>query len=135
MRKANATILLVAAMCVAAGCQKLSYSKTLKLGPGNVEDIATFDPPVYDQRVTVTVEPTSAAVSAYLVKEADSLPAARRLRNKQEPDAAAVLGSRVSVGAPQAYTFEASVPAKVGYTLLLKGGSQATDVKVTLVGR
>ena len=78
MRKAKVTIVLVAALFVAAGCQKLSYTKTLKLGPGNVEDLATFDPPVYDQRVTVTIEPTTAAVSAYLVKEADSLAAARR---------------------------------------------------------
>jgi hypothetical protein len=135
MRKANLAILFVAVVLLGAtGCQKLHFTKTLKLGPGNVEDFH-FDPPAYNQRVTVTIEPTGGGVSAYLVKEADWEAAARNLRKNAEPDAGILLGSRVSRGPAETYTFEATVPAKTEYALLVKAGSQMADVKITVVGR
>ena len=135
MRSTKGTMLLLAALLVGlAGCQKLNYSKTFTLGPGNMEDLH-FDPPAYNQRVTVTIAPTNGAVSAYLVKESDFDKVSASLKRNAEPAASLVLGSRVSRGVAEEYSFEASVPAKTEYALVIKCDMKQTDVKVTVVGR
>lgn len=134
MRKATGAIWLVAVLLLTAGCQRLNFTSTYKLGPKNVHDLH-FDPPAYNQRVTVTIEPTGGGVSAYLMREEDSGAAEAQLRKNIEPDGSKLLGFKISRGPAEAYTFEATVPAKTGYALLLKNGPQAADVKVTVVGR
>ena len=135
MRKTTLAIWFVASLLlVTTGCQKLHFTKTLKLGPSHVEDFH-FDPPAYNQHVTVTIEPTGGAVSAFLVKEADSEKAARMLKRSSELNTNMVLGSRVSKGAAEKYSFEVDVPAKTDYALLVKAGTLAADVKITVIGR
>jgi hypothetical protein len=119
----------------AAGCQKLSFEKTMEVPMGIVAAGLEFSPPTYKQSVTVTIEPQSASVSAYLVKTEEKDAVEKALFSDKEPPAAAVLGSRVSTGATETYSFDATVPAKQGYTLLLKGNKKkSTEVKVKVVG-
>jgi hypothetical protein len=135
MRIANwATLAVPALLALAAGCQRLNYSKTFDLNPLAVQELE-FDAPAYAQRLTVTVAPTSAGVSAYLMKAADREAVERALQADKQPAASLLLASRVSTGAPETYSFEATVPAKTPYTLLLKAGPKTTQVKATVVGR
>lgn len=128
-------VLLVAVLLAGiSGCQKLRFEKTYDLSAG-VPHSLEFDPPAYQQRVTVTITPTAAGVSAYLCKESDAREVTKVLEAvKGEPRASALLGSRVSKGEAETYTFEATVPAKTAYTLLLKS-LRATQVRVEVIGR
>jgi hypothetical protein len=131
----SALLLLAALLAAAAGCQKLTYEKTIHLDPGEVYEIE-FSAPSYQQKVTVTIDPKTSGVSAYLLKSSDKA-AVKGVLNKVkggEPPASALLASRVSSGGPEKYTFEATAPAKTEYMLLLKS-SKSTDVTVKLVGR
>ena len=135
MRSAKGTMLLLAALLVGvAGCQKLNFSTTVTLGPNQIHDMEV-PPPAYNQRLTVTIAPTSGAASAYVVKQSDYDKVMSALKKNTEPDAAMLLGSRVSRGIAQEYTFEANVPAKTAYYVLVKADVKMTDVKVTIVGR
>jgi hypothetical protein len=127
-------VLLSLVLALASGCQRLNFSKTYTLSPLVVQEI-TFDPPAYAQKVSVTITPTSAGVSAYLIKAADMQAVDRALQADKEPAASMLLASRVSKAAAETYTFEATIPAKTEYSLLLKGGTKSTDVKVSVVGR
>jgi hypothetical protein len=135
MRKAGWVALLVGAVLApAAGCQRLNYHKTFSLGPLVVQELE-FSAPAYAQKVTVTITPTSAGVSAYLVKASDMEAVGRSLQVDKEPAASLLLGSRVSKGQPETYSFEATVPAKTEYALLLKNSAKSTQVQVSVVGR
>lgn len=135
MRKSGWLMVLVAGLLsVTAGCQRLNYQKTFTLTPLIVQQI-DFSEPAYAQKLAVTIQPTTGSVSAYLVKSADAERVERALQSDKEPPASLLLASRVSRGAAEEYTFEATVPAKTAYTLLLKGGSKPTEVKVSVIGR
>lgn len=125
---------LLALPLLLAGCQRLNYESTLTLEPLSVREIA-FSPPAYTQRLTVTITPTNTGVSSYLVKSADKTQVDRALQAEKEPAASLLLGSRVSKGAAETYSFDASVPAKTEYVLMLKGGPKSTEVKVKVAGR
>lgn len=133
MRKATLAI-VVLLIALTAGCQRLNYKSTFTLKPTEVET-RYFDAPAYHQKVQVTIAPTATGVSAYLIKEDDEIAVRMKLQADKEPEASKLLGGRVSRGAPETYSFEATVPSKTKYCLYLKGGSQATDVTVTVVGR
>lgn len=127
-------LLLFAALALTAGCQRLNYKSSPKLDPLTVHAI-DFTAPAYEQRLTVSVAPVNAGVSAYLIKSADKEAVSQALDAEKEPAASLLLGSRVSKGAAETYTFDATVPAKTPYSLLLKGGKKSTEVKVSVVGR
>jgi hypothetical protein len=123
------------ALLVTTGCQRLNYTTTVQqLSPRQPHDI-NFSSPAYNQKVTITIEPTEAGVSAYLVNNDHVEKVNAMLKQGKEPEVSLVLGSHLSVGSAQKYSFEVSVPAKTPYTLLLKATGRATDVKVTVVGR
>lgn len=135
MRNGVLRALAVAVVLVpTAGCQRLNYSAKFTLGPMAVKEL-TFTPPAYDQKLKVTITPTSGAVSAYLMKADDAMAVERSLQAGKEPPAALLLGSRVSQGNAETYSFEATVPAKVEYALMLKVHAKGTDVSVAVVGR
>jgi hypothetical protein len=134
MRKRSGAVVVLAALLLVGGCQKLNFEQTLTLKPTEVKPYL-FDAPAYEQKVTVTVTPTATGVSAYLCRESDHEKVALQLEAEKEPQAALLLGSRVSKGAAETYSFDATVPAKTPYALLLKGGGKVTEVKVKLVGR
>ena len=59
------------ALLVAAGCQKLNFSKTVNVPANILRDGIIFSPPAYEQKVTVTIEPEKGPVSAYLIKSSN----------------------------------------------------------------
>lgn len=134
MRKGVLAALLVGVALAATGCQRLNYSKKFKLGPVAVQPIH-FGAPAYEQKVKVTIAASGAAVSAYLVKSDDAPKVELALNGSKEPAASLLLGSRVSRGNPETYSFEATAPAKVPYTLLLRSDPRPCEVTVTVVGR
>jgi hypothetical protein len=132
-----AVLALVAGILVASGCQKLNFEKTYNVGQNLVSEQIIFSAPAYDQKVTVTIEPVSGPVSAYLMKSSDHKAVDDALNHQKEPSPSLLLGSRVSPknGPAEAYSFDATVPAKTEYVLLLKAGLKSTEVKVKVVGK
>jgi hypothetical protein len=133
MRSRLAIVSLVALLSL-VGCQKLNFEKTYNMQPLEVRDLI-FTAPAYQQKVTVTITTTTAGVSSYLCKEDDQTRVMLSLNADKQPPASLLLGSRVSEHGAESYQFEATVPAKTPYVLLLKAGKQATEVKVKVVGR
>jgi hypothetical protein len=119
---------LLTAFVLLAGCQRLNYEKTLKVSPGEYP-VIDFDAPRSEQKVTVQVTSPGVPISAYLVKESDKTAANEALDRAKAP--AALLGSKEKAEDIQ---FEATVPARTGYTLLLRS-NKATDVKIKVTGR
>jgi hypothetical protein len=135
MRNGVLRALAVAALLVpTAGCQRLNYTKKFTLGPMAVQKV-DFSAPAYEQKLKVTVTPTGGPVSAYLTKADDAQAVERFLDGGKEPPASLLLGSRVSQGSAETYSFDATVPAKVEYTLLLRAQAKGTDVSIAVVGR
>jgi len=133
MRSRAVFYLLPLLLCLAVGCQRVRIEKSYKMEAQAVQ-LLGVDPPAYQQQVKVTVEPVSAGVKAYLVKEVDEKIAQDALGSEKEPRADIVLGSGGSEQA-RPFSFEATIPAKTGYTVLLKTATKGTDVKVTIVGK
>ncbi|MFO0880072.1 MAG: hypothetical protein U0840_22220 [Gemmataceae bacterium] len=132
------SILCIVAGCLLAqtGCRKLTFNKTANLGPGEVQQVASISPPTYGQKVSVTITPKDGPVSAYLCKSSDDDAVRKALDQvKQEPAAGLLLASKPAGQAAEAFTLEASIPAKTGYSLWLRGGSKTTEVKIDLVGK
>ncbi len=137
MRTRFLALALLAGLLAASGCQKLNFERTVDVPMGLVGDALIFDPPAYKQKVAVTITPESGSVSAYLIKSEQKDAVEKALFNDNKPPSDAVLGSRVSTGeGAEEFSFDATVPAKQGYTLLLKGNKKsASKVKVKVVGR
>jgi hypothetical protein len=104
---------------------------------GLVHDPIIFSAPAYEQKVTVTIEPKSAPVSAYLIKSSDEKAVVVALLREKQPAPSLLLGGRAAPnkGPAKAYSFDATVPAKTEYILLIKGGLKSTEVKVKVVGK
>jgi hypothetical protein len=125
---------LIAPALLVAGCQKLADERTVKVAPMDIYKIS-FSAPSYKQKVTATVAPEGAAVSAYLVKDSDVEAVEKALNAEKEPEGAPLLSGKVSKGDPETYTLEAEAPAGTAYTLILKGGAKQAEVKLKVVGR
>jgi hypothetical protein len=136
MRSRFLALAVLGSLLTTNGCQKLNVEKTVNVQMGIPQEAFTVDPPRYQQKVTVTVEPQAASVSAYLIKSEEKDAVEKALQSDKDPPDAAVLGSRISKGDTEIYSFDATVPAKQGYTLMLKGNKKkSTDVKIKLVGK
>ncbi|MFO0844134.1 MAG: hypothetical protein U0797_17320 [Gemmataceae bacterium] len=134
MRKGVLAAVLLGTALAATGCQRLNYSKKFNLNPAAVQPIH-FGAPAYEQKVKVTIAASGGAVSAYLVKSDDAPKVEVTLGGEREPAASLLLGSRVSRGNAETYSFEATAPAKVPYTLLLRADPKPCEVTVTVTGR
>jgi hypothetical protein len=136
MRRIAGASLGLVMVVLLAGCQRLNYEKdhTVKAtGPTVLE----FDAPRYEQKLTVTIRPSNAACSAYIGKQDDQSAIENALNAGKEPAASMLFGSRSSKGkTPEEYSFDATVPAKVPYVLLLRTeGFKDNLVNVKVVGR
>ena len=131
---ARRSTLLVALLLLAGGCQRLRHEQTFSLDMGEVKSLQ-FDPPRYNQQVTVTVTPTGGPVSAYLVKTSEWEQVAAQLDSGKAPPADAVFASWESKDQHEEYTLKGTVPAKTEFTLLLRAGRKKAEVKVKVVGR
>jgi hypothetical protein len=119
---------LVGVLAFVAGCQRLNYDKIVTLDP-EAPFTVNWDPPRYDQKLTVTVTSSGKPVSAYLVKESDQEAATRALQDGKMP--AGVLASQENA---EEIHLSATIPAKTGFTLVLVSKRKA-EARVQAVGR
>lgn len=117
-----------------SGCQRINFEKTYTLAGVSGQTIS-FDPPSYAQKLAISISPQKGPVSAYLVKTGEEEAVERALDGNKPLPEGAVLGRYVSKDKAEDYSFEVQVPAKVGYTLLIRSEKHSTDVKVKVVGR
>jgi hypothetical protein len=131
------TLLVAVALGLAAlsGCQKLSHEQTLSLDAHSSKALE-FGAPRYNQKVTVTVKPTSGPVSAYLCTLDNKQQVEDALMRDKEPDAATVLGSAKGQGTDAEITFEATVPKQTEFALVVNNpGKTKNEVTAKVVGR
>jgi hypothetical protein len=133
MRTKLSLILVFAVLLTAGGCQRLNREDTYTLKPFEPLKV-TYSPPAYEQKVTLTIKPVSAAVSAYLIKATDLPAVEKSLDAEKEPASNIVLAGKTTKGAAETYTIEGTVPAKVEYVLVLRSHKD-TEVTVKTVGR
>jgi hypothetical protein len=135
LMSARLSCLLVAGvLLLAGGCQKVTLDKEITLKPEEMPKFL-FDAPAYQQKVTVTITPKDAGVSAYLFKDSNTDAVEKALNADKEPAADLLLASQVGKKDPEPYTIEATVPAKTAYTLLVRAAAKTTGVKIKLVGK
>jgi hypothetical protein len=119
------------ALLLLGGCQPVNFEQTYDLNPvQNLAKGAGFQAPRYEQKVKVTITPSEAGLSAYLIKDPD-LKLADNPPERVPPDL--ILASKVGAGKEE-FTLEATVPAKTPYTVLLYPNRKMT-AKVKLTGR
>jgi hypothetical protein len=125
------TLVLVAL----SGCQRLNYEKTHSL-PATSSLPLEFDAPRYSQKLTVTVKPTAGPVAAYLCAKEnyEKVDRLATLTNK-EPPGDLVFGGARGKGDDEEISFEATVPAKTEFVLLLVNHGKKNEATVKVVGR
>jgi hypothetical protein len=118
-----------------SGCAPLKHEETIDLTPGMVWD-RKIDPPTYQQHLTVSIKSDKGGVEAYVVKTAD-LEAVRKTLGVigKTPETDVLLGSHEAGEGPEDYSFEATIPAKTEYAVVLRGAKKTTKVTLSLVGR
>jgi hypothetical protein len=132
----NRLIVLAVLLLGVTGCQKLNVQGTTELPMASTKRFE-IGAPAYNQTVHVTIEPADVSVSAFIVKTADADEAERAVAPGKAPPEKYVLGGKTfkSSDSRQDFNFEATVPAKTPFTLLLCGGRRTTKVKYKVVGR
>jgi hypothetical protein len=135
MRVRTLFVAVTLGLLALSGCQKLNYEKKHSL-PATSSVPVEFDAPRYNQKLTVTVKPTAAPVSAYLCTK-DNLEKVDRIATltKKEPGSDLVLGGAKGKGPDEEISFEATVPAKTEFVLLLVNHGKTNEVSVKVVGR
>jgi hypothetical protein len=115
----------------AGGCQPLNYEKSLSLEPGSVRPIE-ISAPSRDQSIKVTVHSDGAPVSVYVVLQKDHEAVQSALLSYKKPDASKILASQENT---EDATFDAKIPAKNDYAILVhNGATKGAQVKVTVKG-
>jgi len=122
---------LLALLGLAAGCQRLDVDRTIKLAPGDVQDIL-IDAPRSQQSIKVDVNASGAPVDVYVLLEAERQAVKENLLINKRPDPAKLLASQQKVTTA---TLEAAVPARNDFAILLAGASKPAEVKVKVTGR
>jgi hypothetical protein len=126
----HARIFLVCGLLLPAGCQRLNYEKEYAIDPFEVKTII-FDPPRYEQKVTVEVKSPGSPVSVYLVKGEDAAKGETALLNEKAPT-----GALAGKDKSEDVNLEATIPAKTEYTLLVfNPGNKKSAAKVKVTGR
>jgi hypothetical protein len=120
----------VCGLLLLAGCQRLNFEKEYTIDPFDGQTM-TFDPPRYEQKVTVEVKSPGNPVSVYLVKGEDAEKANNALQSGKAPTGA-FAGQEKS----EDVNLEATIPAKTEYTLLVfNPGKKKAAAKVKVTGR
>jgi hypothetical protein len=120
---------LLVCLALAPGCQRLNDERTVQVGAGEAYKVE-FDPPRSEQQVTVTLTSPGVPISAYLVKREDSAQAMDAALGGKAP-ASALDGKEKG----EEITLSATIPAKTGFAVVIKGGSKKAEVKIKTVGR
>jgi hypothetical protein len=126
-----ALLLLLALFSV--GCQRLNFEKTTSMEMSEIKHFK-FSAPAYQQKVQVSITGTKSPVSAYLVKQGDEEKVETALNENKALPNDSIFGSKANKTSAEDYTFDATIPAKIPYTLMLRA-EKSTDVKVKVTGR
>jgi hypothetical protein len=126
--------LVLAALPLAGGCQRLNFEKDEDLKVVQAKRF-TFDAPRYDQKVMVTVTPSDGPVCAYLIKTEDYEKLELALNRYPTPVPQSLVLEKKEPKEKDSYSFEATVPARTEYALVLYAPKKGTKVSVKLVGR
>jgi hypothetical protein len=129
MRKTALLSGLLVLGLLAPGCQRLNDERTVSVNGYSTSEVE-YDPPRYDQKVTVTATSDGPLISAYLVK-ADDKEAAHSALEVQKPPPSMLAGQEKA----KEITLEAAIPAKTGFVLMLRGTGKDATVKIKTVGR
>jgi uncharacterized protein YgbK (DUF1537 family) len=119
---------LVCVLLMTVGCQRKLVDKTLEIGVGEVHSF-TVDAPQRAQQVIVEAT-ADEPVSVYLVLEKDHNAAKDAVQSGKAP--ADSLGKEEK---KKEVKFEATVPAKNEYVVLVGGATKKTNVKVKVTGK
>jgi hypothetical protein len=120
-------LLLGLILTTATGCQPVHYEKTYTLEPGLAQAV-TFDAPRFEQKITVKVSSPGAPVSVYLVKAADG-DAAIKAAARKGPEVLARQEKSEDV------SFEATIPAKTPYAVVLESEAKKAEAKLKVNGK
>ena len=113
---------------VAAGCQKLSYEKTIKLKPGGIEALLITAPRTA-QQVTAMVSSPGSAVEAFIVLEKDRPAVENSLQIEEKPT------GPLAQGRGEELTLSATIPAKSAYSIIVSGAQKTSEVKIKVTGQ
>jgi hypothetical protein len=122
-------LLLAAMMPLLSGCQRLNDERTVHVTAGSVQPIE-FDPPRYDQKLTVSVHSPGAPVTVYLVRQENSEAAQNRMYQGKAPEESLAGKEKV-----EETTLEATVPAKTAFALLIRADKTTAEVHLKTTGR
>jgi hypothetical protein len=120
----------IALVTLANGCQRLNDNRTIQLEAGDVKTL-NFNPPRYQQNLTLVITPSGSAVDLYVVNASMAQKTRDALLNEKKPDRALL----VKEGIAKEETLNLKVPAGTGYAIILAGARFATSVQLTITGR
>jgi hypothetical protein len=125
---------IAACLVLAAGCGKVNLEKSATLEPGDFKAI-TIDAPRSEQKVSVSATSTGAPIDVYIALEGDpdtALKLAEDLARGSKPPASVIASKQKATEA----TFDAVIPARKGYSVLLVNGStKKADVNIKIAGK
>ena len=111
------------------GCQRLNDERTFHLPAGGIQSIE-YSAPRFAQKLTIDVVSPGAPVTAYVVKQ-DESEAAKTTMDAGKAPAAPLVGKESA----EEIHLETTVPAKTGYTLLIRADKKSAEVRVKVTGR
>jgi hypothetical protein len=121
---------LLCATVALGGCQRLNIERKVSLN--GVEPYQLdVDAPQYEQKLTVEVDAPGTPVLAYVVKADDAEAASKALLQEKEP--ANVLASTKEKS--EKVSLPATIPAKTGYSVLLRSVGAKGDVTLRIKGQ
>ena len=123
-------LLLLAAMPpLLTGCQRLNDERTVSVSLGVVNSIE-YDPPRYEQKLTIDIHSPGSPVTVYLVRKENMEAAQTRMEQNK-----ALEGPLAGKEKTEEATLEATVPAKTGFVLLIRADKKKAEVHIKTTGR
>jgi hypothetical protein len=122
--------LLMMALIVAVGCQKLNVKRTIHINPGDVQDVI-IDGPRSEQKINVGIT-SSAPIDVYVILSAEEQAVKSKLLAGQKPDDSKVLDKALKVDSAN---LTATIPAKNEFRIMLTGAKKPADVDVKITSQ
>ncbi|GIW79835.1 MAG: hypothetical protein KatS3mg105_1642 [Gemmatales bacterium] len=128
MRNLSVLLAGLPLLFLVGGCQKLSFKQTVKLEP-MARWRANFDPPTYDQDVTVEIKTQGSNIAAFLGYTADVEQAVAAQAHPKNPIAQ-------TLNIDGTATLKGKIDAKKAFSvLLINSGSSPAEVTVNVSGK
>ncbi len=123
-------LLLTLVVLSLAGCnRRLSFERTLSMGPGDVSSFVV-DAPRGEQKVVVTFTCDNSPVDVYLALEPDLEAASKAIRDFKAPTAILAKQMKAKEG-----SLEATIPAKKAFGLIVASPIRDSTVQIKIAGK